>query len=184
MARHPVPLVADDISAFSRALAEQLQSREEPPGHLSLMNMLARAAGFQNYQHLRAAHAAGRRLADPDRSEPVDHRLVERALNRFDQAGRLQRWPSRRAVQDICVWALWTRLPIGVTMHEREVNDILRAAHLFGDPAVLRRRLVTLGLVSRNRDGSDYRRLEKRPPPEARRLIAHLKERRQAAAAT
>lgn len=177
MSRDITPLVADDISAFTRSLSKQLRDASEIPGHLSLLNMVARAAGFRNYQHLKAAHAAERRLSSRDVPEPVDHRRVERALNLFDTGGRMRSWPSRQSVQDLCLWTFWAHLPAGESMREREVNDLLNAWHLFEDPAILRRTLVTQGLMTRNRDGTDYRRVEMRPPADARALISHLAQR-------
>lgn len=175
MSKQVFPLNSPDISAFARALGRQLQTREAAPSHLEVMNMLARAAGYRNFQHLRAAHAAEARLDTPALVAAVDFRLVERALNQFDAAGRLLRWPSRRQIQLLCLWALWSRFPAGVSLHEREVNARLNAAHGFGDAALLRRDLCGLGLFTRSRDGSDYRRQELPPPPEARELIRRLR---------
>ena len=171
MTKQMIPLYAEDISAFSRVLAGQLS---DAPSHLSLMNMLARGAGFRNYQHLKASHAAGERLATPVVAEIADHKFVEKALGWFDERGRLKQWPSKRKLQDVSLWVLWSRLPAGVVMQEPEVNARLLEEHNFEDPAILRRCLCSLGSMTRNRDGSDYQRVEKRPPAEARVLIRVL----------
>ena len=178
MSKQTIPLVVDDISPFVRALARQIDEVKERPSHLSVMNMVSRAAGFRNFQHLRAAHVAGERLANPQAPETIDHQLVERALKQFDSAGRLRQWPSRRKTQDLCLWALWAALPARTLMAERQINTHLRLFHLFDDPAILRRMLFSLGMVTRNPDGSDYCRLEQLPPPEARALISLLETRR------
>lgn len=175
MSRQTIALLIEDVSAFSRALAQQLRAADEPPSHLGLMNMLARARGFRNFQHLRRTQSAEARLevaAAPP--EPVDHRRVERALNHFDASGRMVRLPSRRGLQALCFWALWARLPADEALNERAINEALNRWHLFGDPALLRRDLVGAGLLRRNADGSDYRRIERKPPAEARALIRHL----------
>lgn len=173
MTKDSLVLPVADLSSFSRALARQLAPKA--PSHLTLMNMLARAAGFRNLQHLRAAQTAGGKLAKaPD---VVDHALVTRALAQFDEAGLLRQWPARRAVQILCLWALWARLPRGVSMTERQISAALTTLHGFGDAAILRRDMVALGLLHRTDAGSDYRRLESRPPPEARALIHHLTSR-------
>jgi hypothetical protein len=52
--------------------------------------------------------------------------------------------------------------------------------HRFGDSALLRRELFDGGWVSRTPDGSDYRRIEREPPPEALALIQHLRLRQTA----
>ncbi|TKA96711.1 DUF2087 domain-containing protein [Cereibacter changlensis] len=176
MPRHPVPLSIADLSSFSRALAVGLRTAEGPPSHLALMNLLARAAGFRNFQHLRAepqsAPQTGAGLAEtiaPPSSAPetVDQRRVERALRQFAPDGQLARWPSRRALQELCLWVIWSRLPAGVSMAEPAMNAHLNALHLFGDPALLRRDLVDMGLFRRAADGTDYRRIERAPSPEA-----------------
>jgi hypothetical protein len=179
MSKQTIPLVVEDVSPFARALARQMNTVREKPSHLNLMNMIARAAGFRNFQHLRAAHAAGERLAKPEAPQTIDHLLVERTLNQFDAAGRLKQWPSRRKIQDLCLWAFWALLPVRTLMNEHETNTRLREAHLFDDPAILRRSLCSLGMLTRNPDGSDYCRKEQAPPPEARQLIALLALRRQ-----
>lgn len=180
MSKDLIPLMAPDISRFARQMGQQLRDAPGPPSHLSLINMLARAAGFRNYQHMRAAAAAQARLTSAPVTETTDFRLVERTLQHFDPQGQLVRWPSRRPVQELCLWTLWADLPADRKLHEREVNAVLNRAHLFGDAALLRRSLFGLGLVRRNRDGSDYRRQEKRPPAEAREVIRHVQARRTA----
>lgn len=179
MSRDVIPLRAPDVALFARALGRQIAAQGPAPSHLELLNMLARAAGFRNHQHLRAAHAAGGRLeAGPPPAEACDFRLVERALNHFDAAGLLSGWPARRQLQELCLWTLWAAFPRGEGMAERQVNAFLNARHGFGDPAILRRDLCGLGLLTRKADGSDYRRVERRPGPEARDLIRRVAERR------
>lgn len=178
MAKQSIPLVVEDLSPFVRALARQISDNEKAPSHLSLMNMVSRAAGFRNFQHMRSAHVAGERLAIPQPAETLDHLLVERTLNQFDSAGRLRQWPSRRKIQDLCLWAIWAQLPARTLLSESQMNARLREAHLFDDPAILRRSLCSLGMATRNPDGSDYCRKEQAPPPEARALISLLETRR------
>lgn len=180
MSKPLIPLFAPDISTLAQHIAKQLNEKDRQPSHLALLNVLARASGFRNFQHLRAAHSAQARLATENLPENVDFRLVERVLNQYDQTGCLMRWPSRRAVQDLCIWSLWADLPPAKSLHERQVNGLLRGVHHFDDPALLRRSLVSLGLVRRNNDGSDYRRVERRPPAEAREVIRLVKARRDA----
>ncbi|UWR44118.1 DUF2087 domain-containing protein [Phaeobacter inhibens] len=176
MTRKSLPLQVDDLSHFSRALARQLG--EASPPHLTLMNMLARAAGFQNLQHQRAVQAAAGRLAQPKTAAPADHRLIERTLTQFDASGRLLRWPSRRAVQTLALFGLWTVFPTDTLLSEAEVNRILLAEHDFKDPATLRRTMISCGLLTRQRDGRNYRRIEQEPPTEAKALISRLSARR------
>ena len=95
-----------------------------------------------------------------------------RALQQFDDAGRLVRWPARYAVQRLAMWVLWTRFEAGRVYSEREVNDILRQAQAFGDHVTLRRELVNHRLLERKSDCSAYRKVAACPDDEARALLA------------
>ncbi|MEX0286450.1 MAG: DUF2087 domain-containing protein [Paracoccaceae bacterium] len=176
MTKHPVPLHLDDITPFTRALSQQLG--DDSPSHLKLMNMVARAAGFQNVQHMRASSAALRRLAEDDDELPADPRTVERALNLFDAQGRLRQWPTKRAVQTLALWALWSVVPGREVLREKDINACLNTEHLFDDPATLRRTMISCGLLTRERDGSNYQRVEQAPPPDAKAVIRALGARR------
>ncbi len=176
MTKTPIPLYVDDLSAFTRALGRQLG--DPKPSHVALMNMVARAAGFQNLQHMRAAHAARRRFEAQPQTLAVDMRTVERTLVQFDAEGRLLRWPARRSVQALALWALWTSLPSDTSLDEKEINARLRQEHLFNDPATLRRTMIGSGLLTRHSDGSNYRRVEQAPPEEAKTVIHAVTARR------
>jgi hypothetical protein len=127
---------------------------------------------------MRAAHKSGQKMADGVESAQIDHGLVSRCLQHIDADGVMHRWPSRRRVQETCIWPFWAVLPKGECLHEREVNALLDHVHSFGDAALLRRMMVGLGLLTRNRDGSDYLRVEQKPPAEAVELIRQVKARR------
>ena len=176
MTRTAISLPLADLQTFARSLAAELPA--PPPGHLSLLNMLARAAGFRNFQHLRASHKAGEGLATEALAEPPAEPLpdltrVAAALRHFDGTGQMTSWPARTAVQHLCLWALWSRLPKDV-LSERQISQHLDAAHSFGDAALLRRTLIELHLVTRSTGSTAYTRIERPPTPEARALIRAL----------
>lgn len=181
MTRDTFAFTAPDLSAFARALSRSLAAEAAKPGHQQMLNHIARAAGYRNYQHFRAQAAAATRLDTPARAEQVDHAVVERAARHFDAAGQLVRWPSKPALQGLCLWALWARLPPDTGWTERRISALLTGWHGFGDPAILRREMVSQGMVSRTPDCTSYRRIERRPPPEARALIRHLAQREERA---
>ena len=178
MTKTSVPLRVDDVTGFTRLLSKQLG--EKSPSHLTMMNMVAKAAGYQNFQHMRAACAAEKRLHKMPDARVADARTVERTLNQFDDHGRLRRWPSRRAVQTLALWALWATFPAQKSLQEKEVNRHLAQEHLFEDVATLRRTMIACGLMTRQRDGSDYRRVEQEPPVEAKAVFRALRARRAA----
>jgi hypothetical protein len=178
MTRTPLSLHVDDVTVFARGLSRQLGDTSPP--HLALLNMVARAAGFQNLQHMRAAAAARNRMDTREAPPIADARSVERALNQFDPLGRLRQWPSRRAVQTLALWALWATFPPEKAISEKAINAHLALEHTFGDPATLRRTMISCGLMTRNSDCSDYRRVEQKPPPEAQAVIRQMSTRRRA----
>jgi len=178
MSRSVFPFVAKDVSSLARSLNRELAACEGKPGHVQLLNMLTRSAGYQNFQHFRAHAEAQERLERaPAAPDPIDHLRVERVARHFDAAGRLIRWPSRVNHQELCLWVLWSRIVAGRAYSERQIGDLLKKHHLFGDHALLRRALVDYRLVSRISDGSEYRRTGQRPPSDAVALIRHLERR-------
>jgi hypothetical protein len=179
MSRPIFPFHAEDISALARALKSQLDSREAPPGHVELLNMLARGAGWKNFQHFRAQFEAQERvelrLAEPPAPPPkIDWRRIERLSWLFDLDGRLARWPKKFNQQQTCLWVLWSRIPARRALTEREVNVALLDQHTFGDYALIRREMIDAGMMTRTPDGRVYRRIERAPPADALALIRVL----------
>jgi len=164
MSRDPIALSIPDLSAFAKAVRADLTA---PPGHQEMLNILARAAGFRNYQHL----LARRPLGPPE----ADAGQVARALRYFDGQGRFARWPARTQVQKLCLWALWAALPPRHAMTERQISARIDALSSFRDAAQIRRAMVEHRMVSRTVDGSAYLRIEQAPPPEALHLTDRLK---------
>ncbi|MCW3835519.1 DUF2087 domain-containing protein [Sphingomonas canadensis] len=184
MSREVIAYSVSDISALAKSLRAQMAAREAPPGHVEMLNILARAAGHRNFQHLRAqanARDALERPAPPA-AVPLDHVLVQRAARYFDADGKLAQWPARTGLQHLCVWALWAQVPPGEVFSERQISLLLNTLHNFGDAAILRRVLSENGLMTRTRDGRIYCRREQAPPPEAAALIRYLELRRRSAA--
>ncbi|HYW44630.1 MAG TPA: DUF2087 domain-containing protein [Bryobacteraceae bacterium] len=175
MSRTYIPFSTGDISSLARSLKEQLGESDRQPGHVELLNMLARAIGHRNFQSLRAQQVARDRLEAPEsKPEPVDFVRVQRLARYFDKQGRLAIWPAKSGLQAACLWVLWSKLPAGESFTEDELNRQIRANHLFGDHALLRRELCDLGLLTRTDDGRQYRRVERKPPRESIALIRHL----------
>lgn len=75
----------------------------------------------------------------------------------LDEKGRLTSLPSRYKKQLCAIWYLAEKLEAGRDYTQDELGDALDAWTTFHDPAALRRALVDLGLMARERDGSVYR---------------------------
>jgi len=183
MTREAIPLVAPDIGAFARALGRSLAERHadkpEPPGHVELLNLLARAAGRRSYQALRAAARLPNAApsADDALAAPALTPAARKALTQFDARGRLVRWPHKYSVQRLAMWVLWTHFDSKRAYTEREVNEILKLWNTWGDHVTLRRELINHRLLTRKSDCSEYRKLPARPDDEVRWLLRAWRER-------
>ena len=178
MSRETFPFFVDDISALAKAVRGNLPDAEATPGHVEMLNILARAAGCRNFQHFRANAKAQARLdaseAPAAPPEVVDYARLRRLLRHFDADGRLVRWPAKWSERQVVLWFMWSRLPARRVMTEGQVNVCLEACHTFGDAALLRRMLCDGGLLARTPDCREYRRVEARPEATGRELIRRL----------
>ena len=187
MPRQIQVLTLPDVAAFTRALGHALRERQvrkpEPPGHVELLNLVARAAGWRNFQALKAREPSPATAASPSphaTESPSETDLSDnarKALQFFDSQGILTRWPVKFSVQKLAMWVLWTRFDAKRIYSEREVNTILKAANGFGDHVTLRRELINHRLMARTSDCSEYRKLPARPDPEARALLTACRAR-------
>lgn len=181
MSRTAVPLHVDDLSPFAKTLRHSLGEHDGVPTHVELLNLLAKAAGFANYQHLRAdAEAADRLVAATEPAPRADLDQVAKVARYFDESGVLTSWPSRFAHQTLSQWVFWSRIPRGETFDERRISALIQGWHAFGDHAIIRRAMVDAGMIERNQNGREYRRIEQVPPPELAPLLEQLAAKRAA----
>ena len=127
MTREAIPLVVPDVGTFARALGRALVERHAdkaaPPGHVELLNLLARAAGHRSYRGLRAesrlpvpprrSMRAGSACADTGSTQGPD------AVRRPRAAGALA---AQVLVQRLAMWVLWTQFDGKRVYTEREVT--------------------------------------------------------------
>lgn len=174
MSRTAFSMTVPDVAAFARALAAALQLRHSQgqplPGHVTWLNLIARAVGVRNVQTLRALPRL-RPSAEEAAAPPPLSEHARKALALFDTRGRLTQWPAKRSVQQLCMWVLWLRFERDRPYTEAEVNAVLKAAHTFGDHATLRRELINDRLLARTDDCREYRKLPRRASDEARALM-------------
>ena len=176
----PVPLRVTDVSLFCKSLRQQLATKTtaELPSHLAMLNVIAKSAGYRNFQSLRADAASKTPFQAP---QPITlprnadlPKVVLRALSHFDTHGNLTRFPLQRSVRDIAILSLWCRLPAKRDLTEAEVNDYIAKFHTFADNATLRRELVNTKLLWRTKDGRVYRKLAADTNPDGQLFIKQL----------
>lgn len=189
MSKTTLPFHADDMSALARSLVRQIETHvaahARAPSHLSLLNMLARAAGHRNFQSYRAQPLPAAAPVMPAPAAPVAAALpaeAERLFRLIDGQGRLTRWPTKRAVQQLAIWYMWTLFEGKRVYTEREVTGVLARHNAFDDPVILRRELINDGLLTRTPDGREYRKQPRRASPEVAALLRELRARVRAAA--
>ncbi|HWA19539.1 MAG TPA: DUF2087 domain-containing protein [Devosia sp.] len=171
MPRTQIAYAAPDLSALARSLRDQLTRLGQTPSHVQMLNMLARAAGHANFQALRAGTIP---RATEAALPPADEKRALRAAGYFGADGRLKSWPARTNLQALCLWVFWSRLPRGTSFSEIGISELLDGWHDFGDRALLRREMVDHRLVQRTPNGSDYRRIEQKPPAELAVMLAAI----------
>ncbi len=165
MPRDTISITIDDLSVFTKTLRNKLKQHDGLPGHATMLGLVAKSAGYDNFQHLKAEKVATTAFV------PTEKKRMERALRVFEN-GTMTRWPKQNSVRELCLWVFWAALPAREDMTEKQVNALLTARHNFKDHALLRRALVDLKMVTRRPDGSIYRRVELAPPEDAGFLIA------------
>ncbi|BDP44907.1 hypothetical protein DAETH_48760 (plasmid) [Deinococcus aetherius] len=85
------------------------------------------------------------------------HRRQESGVERYlDGEGRVTVYPSQHQMKRRVLTYLGSKFELGREYTEREVNEVLRAAHTFDDPALLRRDMFELGVLGRATNGSRY----------------------------
>jgi hypothetical protein len=77
-------------------------------------------------------------------------------VNFMDEDGRLTAWPRKYSRKLVAAQYLAGHFAPGRIYTEAQVNDILEDWHTFNDAAVLRRFLIDLGILQREKDGSRY----------------------------
>jgi hypothetical protein len=81
-------------------------------------------------------------------------------IGRFlDADQKLSAWPSKSSDKYAALEYLATKFEFRQTYSEHEVNEVLKKWHVFHDWPLLRRELIEQGLMTRNRDGSEYQRI-------------------------
>ncbi|WP_136442267.1 DUF2087 domain-containing protein [Pacificoceanicola onchidii] len=163
MSKETLSLTIPDVTGFAKSLRAELSA---PPSHVEMLGLIARSAGYRNWQHMRA------RLSDAPAAAP-DLKQVDRAARHFDGEARFARWPGKTAVQRLCLWVLWAQLP-KEPLTERQISARIDALAAFRDAAQIRRALVEHGMVTRARDGSVYLRREQKPETEGLALIKRI----------
>lgn len=168
MSRQLHSLQVTDLSAFAKALRQQIAEHDDTPSHVEMLNMVSRAAGFRNYQHFKAL------AEDMPPAETADLQLVEKVSRHFDGNGVLLRWPAKNSLQPLCLWVLWARMEPARDYADADNTRLLNAWASFGDHALLRRAMVDMGYVKRTPDGRVYRRIEQKPPAELSALLKRI----------
>ena len=194
-----IPYAVADISTLAKSLRASLDGVEKLPGQVQMLNWLAKAAGYQNYQSLVAKSVSLRarsnsvdavgslsdiavvaKLARPKAPNiELDIELsahAAKALTQFDIDGKLMRWPHKFTVQRIAMWGLWIRFDSKRKYSEKDVNSVLNAWHLFGDHATLRRELVNMDLLARKADCSVYWKQPQQPSDEIQAFLRSLRK--------
>lgn len=88
----------------------------------------------------------------------MDTEELKKILKNFlDADGRLKQHPARTKMQVYALCYLSTKFEKERVYSEQEVNAVIGQWHTYSDWTTLRRGLCDFGLLSRKKDGSEYR---------------------------
>jgi hypothetical protein len=153
MTRLLVPFSTPDVSAFAKTLKQVVQAA--PPSDTVQPTWIT----SENNDAVNAVNLTSLSAT------------VRKALIQFDDSGRLVRLPNKLSVQQMTMWALWTKFAANRKYTEKEVNVIVNGFHTFGDQATLRRELVNMKLLGRKSDCSEYWKEPHRPSQEVQDFL-------------
>jgi len=74
----------------------------------------------------------------------------------INEKGQIVRWPKKPKDKNLVILWLSNKFDIDITYNEKEVNLIIDNHHTFTDTPLLRRELISRGLLSRTNNGSKY----------------------------
>ena len=97
MTRTVFPFAAQDVSALARALNRELEAQDCKLGHVQVLNLLARAGGYRNFQHFRAQFDAADQLQRQPEPEPVEVAAAREAEAKAAQASVIDFTRSKMA---------------------------------------------------------------------------------------
>lgn len=76
--------------------------------------------------------------------------------NFLDEDGKIKAWPAKHEKKTAVLSYLSTKFETGTFYTEKQVNEIIKEWHTFGDFFLLRRGLIDKKLLRRTDDGSKY----------------------------
>ena len=161
MSKETTPYNCTDISALAKSLRKQLMSCESFPSHVEMLNILARANGYRNFQHLKnqapetTANARQLDVAIPRKLQPF-----------MAKDYVLHAWPVKFSIQKLCFWFFACRFQYQQQYTEQEINEVISRFISFDDFALIRRELCNHKLLKRTDDGRHYWRAAATPPEE------------------
>lgn len=80
----------------------------------------------------------------------------EKIANFLDDRKRIKIWPAKMELKLAVLSYLGTKFEEGILYSEKEVNEIVKEWHTFGDFFLLRRGLIDRKILLRAKDGSQY----------------------------
>ena len=86
--------------------------------------------------------------------------VMDNIKNFLDSTGKIKAWPAKHKLKFQVLQYLANKFESNHTYTEKEVNEIIKNNHTFGDYFLLRRELIDRKLLLRTRDGYKYWRAD------------------------
>lgn len=93
----------------------------------------------------------------------INMNITELLKNYLDEQGRVKVYPSKHKYKTLVLFYLAAKFEQEKAYTELQVNNIIKASHLFNDHCLLRRALVNYGFLTRADNGTIYMLSENQP---------------------
>lgn len=165
-----VGLLAENEASVEELAALLEISASTVSHHLSKLAEIglvsARAEGYYNVYRLETGaleNMARKLLAEetlPEVAKDLDRKAYDRKVLKdyLREDGTIQQLPTNRRKLDVILRYIAEHFAFGKIYTEKQVNEVIGA--LNEDISGLRRDLISVGLMERKRDGSEYWRVE------------------------
>ena len=87
---------------------------------------------------------------------------MQKNFTRFlNEDGQVTVWPKKHADKLAVLEYITEKFAITTVYTEKEINDIIKKWHTFQDWPLLRRGMIDAGMMTRDIEGHEYRRIKK-----------------------
>ena len=90
-----------------------------------------------------------------------DEATIAKAARYYDENGLLKQYPSKQQLKELALYRIAEKVEAGKDYTEKEITALIKECISFPDAPMIRRELIDMKFMAREKDGSRYWKLEK-----------------------